>query len=85
MQHTQNDQYKLDKDTQYFVNVNIPLSFKKKNSNLRLSSEVYPDNNALNTNQVGIFGNLGENQQFGYNFNYSNSKDKDLFSSSLSK
>ncbi|WP_314337117.1 fimbria/pilus outer membrane usher protein [Acinetobacter guillouiae] len=84
MQHTQNDQYKLDKDTQYFVNVNIPLSFKKKNSNLRLSSEVYPDNNALNTNQVGIFGNLGENQQFGYNFNYSNSKDKDLFSSSLS-
>ncbi|WP_288386586.1 fimbria/pilus outer membrane usher protein [uncultured Acinetobacter sp.] len=84
MQHTQNDKYNFDKDTQYFVNVNIPLSFKKKNSNLRLSSEVYPDNNALNTSQIGIFGNLGENQQFGYNFNYANSKDENQFSSSLS-
>lgn len=84
LQRIENDQYKSDKDTQYFLNVNIPLSFKKQNSNLRLSSELYPDNNVLNTNQIGLFGSLGENQQLGYNINYSNSKNTDLLSGSLS-
>lgn len=84
LQRTENDQYQSDKDTQYFLNVNIPLSFKKQTSNLRLSSELYPDNNSLNTNQIGIFGSWGENQQLGYNINYSNSQNTDLLSGSLS-
>lgn len=83
MQHVQNEKYNLDKDTQYFININIPFSFSKKAANLRLSSENYPDNNALNTQQIGIFGNLGENQQFSYNLNYANHKDTDLFTGSL--
>lgn len=84
VQHTENTKNNSDKDTQYFVNINIPFSFGKKNTNLKLSSEVYPDNHSLNTHQVGIFGNLGDNQQLGYNFNYMGSKEKDLLTSSLS-
>ena len=84
VQHTQNDREKSDKDTQYFMNISIPLSFKKTNSNLRLSSEVYPDDHTYNTNQIGLFGNLGQYQQLGYNVNYSSSKNQDLLSSSLS-
>lgn len=84
MQHTENTKNNSDKDTQYFININIPFSFGRKNTNLRLSSEVYPDNHSFNTHQIGIFGNLGENQQLGYNFNYMGSKDKDLLTSALS-
>ena len=83
MQHTQNTESSSDKDTQYFLNVSIPLSLKKKTTNLRLSSEVYPDNSTLNNNQIGLFGSLGNNQQFGYNLNYSHSKEQDLLSTSL--
>lgn len=84
IQHSQNDQFKSDKDTQYFVNINIPLTWKSKHSNLSLSSENYPENNTFNSNKIGLFGSLGENEQLTYNLNYTNNTNNDQLSSALS-
>jgi outer membrane usher protein len=84
VQKTLNSANLSEEDTQYFFNIDFPLQFKTKKANLRVSSEQYKENSERNTNQIGLFGNLGKYQQFGYSVNYVNNDEKDQITSSMS-
>lgn len=83
-QHNDNHNDLVNADTQYFVNISIPLSVNKKNTNIRMNSEYYPEKSNQNTSQIGIFGSLGANAQMNYSLNYANNQEQDALSSSLS-
>lgn len=77
------DDYKKGTDTQYFLSLNMPLDLFRTRANLSYSS-IYRENYDQGLDQkIGISGNFGEFNQYGYGLNYSKNDQQDNLSTSF--
>lgn len=84
VQHTNSESiYDTVKDTQYFLSLNMPLDLFRTKSSLAYSGTFRENTDRELNHRVGISGNFGDFNQYGYGVNYSENEHQNNLSTSF--